>query len=158
MAKPGSIQSMRPEEVVWQGKPSLVQLIPVAFWCLLLSWLIVPIFYLLWRYLELTNTAYVLTTQRILTKTGVFGKKRNELDLVRIQDYTMERRFFYQVIDVLRKLLGKKDLLLEDICITPTDVRPKLILESILKAEWVKEQIRINTLEEKINKKTIYPG
>lgn len=84
------------EYEIWRGKPSLVLLLPEAVICLLLSWLIVPLVYLLWRVLQLQSTLYLLTTERLQIKTGFFNVRIDELELFRIRDVYITEPFWYR--------------------------------------------------------------
>ena len=58
------------EELVWTGSPSQVLNLPVYIVCALLCWLIVPIFYAIWKWLVLQNIRYELTTERLKLRAG----------------------------------------------------------------------------------------
>lgn len=88
------------EETVWQGHPSHV----VAFWtyvfCALLFWLVIPIFIALWKWLEVRSTRYELTTQRILSTTGIFSKHTDSIELYRVKDFCVREPFWYRLFGV----------------------------------------------------------
>lgn len=52
------------------------------------------------------GTHYKVTTQRIVIETGVFSKKLDQIDIYRINDYSVERPFS-------QRLLGTGNLVIE---------------------------------------------
>ncbi len=97
------------EEVLWHGKPSQVLNVPIYALCLLGSFLIVPIFYAAWRWIELNNIEYEFTTERIFKKTGVFSKMISEVELYRIKDYTLQEPFWLRLFDLGNIQLDSSD-------------------------------------------------
>lgn len=110
---------------------------------ILMIWTILPLPYLYWKHLQIRKTKYILTTQRLITKTGVFWQEVNFLELYRVLDIKVERGFLYQLLDFCRKWLRKKPLLLGDIKIFSTDYsHSQLFLYTIPNALGVAEKIR----------------
>ncbi|MBK8443517.1 MAG: hypothetical protein IPL35_08930 [Sphingobacteriales bacterium] len=60
------------EKLVWQGNPSQNANMKIFVGCLLLSWLVFPVLYALWKWYELETTNYIITNERILIKSGIF--------------------------------------------------------------------------------------
>jgi len=58
--------------------------------CLLLFWLVVPIFYALWRWIDTRLTEYELTSQRLVFRSGVFNRKTEEIELYRVRDSSLD--------------------------------------------------------------------
>src|SRR5688572_33477212 len=79
------------EQHVWAGSPSQVLNVPVYLVCALLCWLIVPIFYAIWKWLVLKNIRYELTTERLKLREGVLNKRLDEIELYRVRDYSLEQ-------------------------------------------------------------------
>lgn len=86
-----------PEDVVWVGTPSHVTNLGVYVLCILLSPLVVPIFYALYRWLQNRNHVYEVTTQRIRESSGIFSKQTDDLELYRIKDMRLEQPFFLRM-------------------------------------------------------------
>jgi uncharacterized membrane protein YdbT with pleckstrin-like domain len=120
-----------PEELVWSGSPSQVLNVPAFVLCILLFWLVVPIFIGAWKWLVLRNIRYELTTERLRIRSGVLNKELEELELYRVRDYKLERPVF-------RRLFS-----LGNVIVTSTDVsQPIVTLSAIPDSEGVREQIR----------------
>lgn len=100
---------MEKEEFIWKGQSSSIIHIKVYLLCGLLFWLIVPLIYAYWKYLQNKNTIYELTTQRLKIRTGVFNKKINDLELYRIKDYTLEQPFFLRMMNLSNLKLDTSD-------------------------------------------------
>lgn len=143
----GSITSQAAEEGILNFHPSLVKIIMgnllLNLLLLLLFWTIVPLPYLYWKYIQVRSTNYILTSQRLITKIGVFWKEVNFIELYRVLDIKVERGLLYQLLDFGRTCFGKKPLLLGDIHIFSSDYsHAKLFLFTIPNALGVAEKIR----------------
>lgn len=143
----GSMISPAAESGILNFHPSLFKIVVERFlWNLLLiifAWTILPLPYLYWKFLQIRSTNYILTTQRLITKTGVLWKEVNFIELYRVVDIKVERGFLYQFLDFGRTCLGKKPFLLGDIRIFSSDYsHPKLFLLTIPNALGVAEKIR----------------
>lgn len=135
------------EEGILNFHPSIFKIIVENFvWNLLLTllfWTILPLPYFYWKYIQIRSTRYILTTQRLITKTGVFLKEVNFIELYRVLDIKVERGLLYQLFDFGRTCLGKKPLLLGDIHIFSSDYsHAKLFIFTIPNALGVAEKIR----------------
>ncbi|MBD2666915.1 hypothetical protein B6N60_04914 [Richelia sinica FACHB-800] len=135
------------EEGILNFYPSLFQIIVENFLGILLLimlvWTVVPLLYLYWKYLQIRSTSYILTTQRLITRTGFFRKEINFIELYRVLDIKVERGILHQLLDLGRTWLGEKPLLLGDIHIFSSDyTHAKLFLLTIPNALGVTEKIR----------------
>lgn len=122
---------MSEEKIVWSGTPSQIVNIGVFILCLLTCFLIVPIFYALWKYIVVKCTKYVITTERIKITTGVFSTQTDYLELYRIDDLTFEQPFLLRIFS-----LGNLKL------ITSDKSTPELTLQAIPASEELREEIR----------------
>lgn len=93
------------EQTIWYGKPSHLLNLKTYFFCTLFCWLILPIFVMLWRMIQLKSTSYELTNQRLIIKTDVFSRVTDELELHRIRDYRLVQPF-------LLRLIGRSNIVL----------------------------------------------
>ena len=122
---------MQSENLLWEGKPSHL----LNFWtytfCLLLCWLILPIFIALWSAIKLKSTRYELTSQRLKIYTGVFNRNTDELELYRVRDYNLQQPFFL-------RLFGRANLYL----VTSDTGSKNLALMGIANGQNVSEQFR----------------
>src|SRR5688572_9820473 len=82
---------MQNEEVVWTGSPSQLLNVPIYIVCALLFFLVVPVFYAVWKWLVLRNIKYELTSERLKIRQGVLNKQLDELELYRVRDYKLEQ-------------------------------------------------------------------
>ena len=81
---------MAEEQRLWKGSPSQVSNLGAYLVCLLLCWLVVPIFYALWRWIDTHLTEYELTSQRLVFRSGVFNRKTEEIELYRVRDSSLD--------------------------------------------------------------------
>jgi uncharacterized membrane protein YdbT with pleckstrin-like domain len=123
--------TLAPERPLWSGSPSqIINLGPFIGWGLLV-WLVIPIFIILWRWLETRNLRYELTTERLRVRSGVFNRKLDELELYRVRDYRFEQPLFL-------RLFGLGNVLLT----TADKSNPSVTLRAIRDGEALREQIR----------------
>ena len=108
------------EEVVWSGSPSLlvaagslfvgllVAVIGIVAYALLptdfayrdLVWLLLPIGMLImgYAYLRHQSTRYVITTNEVYRKTGLFSRRVTSLRLDRIQNTSFQQSLFERLL------------------------------------------------------------
>ena len=130
------------EKTIWTGSPSHV----MNFWtylvCGILSPLIIPIFIIIWKWIELRSVVYEVTTERIRIKTGIFARLIDEVELYRVRDYHLEQPF-------LLRLFGVYNIIL----ITSDKSTPKLVLEGVKDGESLRDEIRKNVERLRLEKK-----
>lgn len=85
---------MTTEVDVWEGKPSQLGNLPVFILCIVFCWLIVPLLILLWIWLDTKLTRYKLTSERLVSTTGVLNRMTNQIELYRVRDYQVEEPFW----------------------------------------------------------------
>jgi uncharacterized membrane protein YdbT with pleckstrin-like domain len=123
--------TLAPERPLWSGSPSqIVNLAPFIGWGLLF-WLVIPLFIILWRWLEVRATRYELSTERLKIRHGVLNKKMDELELYRVRDYKFEQPLFL-------RLFGLGNVLLT----TADKSNPAVTIRAIRDGEALREQIR----------------
>lgn len=97
---------MSQETHVWEGRPSqVVNMLPflgggaaaVALALLFPPLAAIPAGYMLWKYLVVHNTKYELTTQRLMTHSGVLNKNTDELELYRVRDIQHQQPFLLRL-------------------------------------------------------------
>ena len=125
---------MQSEELVWSGSPSQVLNVPVYAVCLLLFWLVVPVFYAAWNWLVLRNIRYELTSERLRIRQGVLNKELDELELYRVRDYSIVEPFWLRLVGCGNIVLATADT-----------TNPNFILRAVPHAATLKDQIRTNT-------------
>ena len=122
---------MAEERDVWSGTPSQVVNLPTFIVCVLLFFLVVPVFYALWRWLVVKMTKYELTTERLRTRYGVLNKKTDELELYRVRDYNFDQPFFLRLFSLGNVILQTSDR-----------SHPTVVIRAIPDGEQLREQIR----------------
>ena len=93
--------------------------------------LLLPLGYAIIRWLQVRNTEFTLTYQRIIMRTGIFSKSTHETELYRVRDSSIEEPFFYRIF-------GCGNILVH----TTDDTHHLLRLEAIRKPHALKDQVR----------------
>jgi uncharacterized membrane protein YdbT with pleckstrin-like domain len=119
------------EQVVWTGHPSQLKNFQIFLVCGLLFFLVVPIFYALWKWLEVRCFTYELTTQRLKITQGVLNKQTDEIELYRVKDTSLVEPFWLRIF-------GKGDIKL----LTSDHATPEITIEAIGEPAAVREQLR----------------
>ena len=122
---------MAEERDVWSGTPSQVINLPTFIVCVLLFFLVIPVFYALWQWLVVKMTKYELTTERLRTRYGVLNKKTDELELYRVRDYKFDQPFFLRLFSLGNVILQTSDR-----------SHPTVVIRAIPDGEQLREQIR----------------
>jgi uncharacterized membrane protein YdbT with pleckstrin-like domain len=146
------------EHTVWQGTPSqIINLSQYLLWGLVFTVLLVSGVFILksmdtipsgavamliviaaiplvaagWKWLVVANTKYELTTQRLRTRTGVFNKRLDELELYRVRDYKLEQPWFLRLFSLSNIVLQTSD-----------KSTPQVVLRAIPRGDFLREQMR----------------
>lgn len=131
---PSSIEAPsfnRKEEQIWKGTPSQWTNFSSFVLCGLFSWLIIPIFVAVWRFLQVMTTNYELTNQRLKVSHGVLSRSVEDIELYRIKDSSISQSF-------VQRLLGLSDIQV----ITSDATNKNARLRSIRNGNELKEKIR----------------
>ena len=122
---------MPEEKTVWTSSPSQVLNLPIFILCGLLFFLVIPIFYALWKWLVVKFTQYELTSERLKIRSGVINRNLDELELYRVRDYKLDQPLSLRVFS------------LGNIILTTSDkTTPVITLRAIRNAEGVREELR----------------
>jgi uncharacterized membrane protein YdbT with pleckstrin-like domain len=122
---------MPEEKTVWTSSPSQIINLGVFILCGLLFFLVVPIFYALWKWLVVRSTQYELTSERLKIRSGVINRNLDELELYRVRDYRLDQPLSLRVFS------------LGNIILTTSDkTTPVVVLRAIRNAEGVREELR----------------
>ena len=146
-------ESTKPEEtLIWRGSPSqwtnfgafllslLVSAGIVAVYYLtevgplVLVALVLPLGYMLGRWLVTRSILYEITTERIRFSTGIFSRRSSELELYRVRDYNVVKPF-------LLRLVGRGNIFLE----TADRSTPEFVMHAIPDTDGLKDEIRTHT-------------
>lgn len=155
---PVPIAASEPERTVWEGGPSqAINLTQYLLWGAVFVVLVVagtfivnsmstaspvvivlacvaalvPVVIVIWKWLVVANTRYELTTQRLRTRSGVFNKQMDELELYRVRDYKLEQPFFLRLLSLSSVILQTSDR-----------SNPVLMLRAIPRGDSLREQMR----------------
>ena len=77
----------------WSGGVSQVVMLKTYVLCFLFCWLIFPVFYALWKWIEIRNINYTVTSQRLRVRYGVINRVTDDLELYRIKDLQLNEPF-----------------------------------------------------------------
>jgi uncharacterized membrane protein YdbT with pleckstrin-like domain len=84
--QPAGQANLAQEEVLFEGPPAIIHSVAsllLVIATLGLAWV--------WLYFKRGGTNYRITNQRIVIDRGILSKKMEQLDLYRIQDFTVDR-------------------------------------------------------------------
>lgn len=132
------------EQPIWAGSPSQVVNLPVYVVCALLCWLVIPVFYAVWRWLVLKNVRYELTSERLKLREGVLNKRLDEIELYRVRDYSLEQPLFI-------RLFGLSNITMR----TADSSQPLVVLRAIHTGELVLEQLRRHVENARVRKRVL---
>jgi membrane protein YdbS with pleckstrin-like domain len=128
---------MSTEKEIWQGSPSQWENAQSIAICILLCWLIVPLFVIIYKHIYTKRHKFRITNQRIVEEFGVFHTTINETELQRVKDIRYEQTFF-------QKLFG-----LSTITLITSDVSNVItIINYVKNGRQLREEIR-NAVEER---------
>lgn len=100
---------------------------------LILAALLLPLFYIWWKWLLVKSTILTITDQRLIVSQGVFHKSTNETELYRVRDTSIEEPFFYRMFGVGNVIIYSTD-----------EAEGQLHFNAYSKPHWIKDQIRNN--------------
>lgn len=118
------------EQLIWEGSPSQWTNFKTYLVCLLLCWLIVPVFYAVWKWIELRCFKYEISNQRIRLHRGVLSRRVDSIELYRIKDATFVQPFLMRLVGIGNVVLSTSDT-----------VSPGLLIHGVRNAEELREKI-----------------
>ena len=119
------------ERTIWDGSPSQWLNVGPFIACALLFWLVLPVFWALWRYLQVRCTKYRLSTQRLSVRTGVLNVRAVDVEHYRIKDHSLDQPLLLRLVG-----LGNIDIVTSD----PTC--QYITLRAIASPDEVREHLR----------------
>lgn len=122
------------ENPIWEGSPSQVTNLGTYVLCTLLFFLVVPVFYAIWRWIETRCHRYSVTDQRIRVTDGVFNKRTDSLELYRVKDVVLLEPFWLRMFG-----LGNIELRTSDLN------SPLLVLRAVPGAPALREKLLFAT-------------
>jgi len=120
------------ENTIWEGSPSQVINLGTYVVCALLFFLVVPVFYALWRWIEVRCFRYFVSDQRIRVSQGVLNKRTDSIELYRVKDVILLQPFWLRMFG-----LGNVELRTSDM------TSPLLVLQAVPDAGALREKILI---------------
>lgn len=93
--------------------------------------LVLPVAYLIWRYLVVRTQVFELTSERLRITRGVINQKIDEIELYRVKDSQMVRSWWM-------RLTGLASIVME----TSDRTLPNLVIPAIHGGEQVRELLR----------------
>jgi uncharacterized membrane protein YdbT with pleckstrin-like domain len=103
----------------------------IPFLMLPVASILLPLAVAAWHFIRVQSIHYTLTTQRLITRNGIFSRKTDELELYRVRDFQMIQPFFYRLFG-----LGSITLMTAD----RSD--PSVIIKAVAHAEEIRNHIR----------------
>ena len=102
--QPAATPSPVDEEVLFEGRPTVVSSLGVLLLAIVTLGL-----WLLPRWWRARGVHYRITTRRIVVETGVLSKRMEQVDLYRVNDYTVDRPFFQRLLGTGNLFLKTRD-------------------------------------------------
>jgi uncharacterized membrane protein YdbT with pleckstrin-like domain len=94
---------------LWTASEGQVANSHIFVLAVLACWLVLPVFYALYRYLKTANHRYTLTDQRLIEKTGIFVKNVESVELYRVKDLSVSGTLAQTVFGRGRILIQSTD-------------------------------------------------
>jgi uncharacterized membrane protein YdbT with pleckstrin-like domain len=148
-----SLPNETEETLVWRGTPSQWTNFAAYFFSLLLAagvvaayvlvsprqplillGLIVPVLWMLTRWIATKCHRYEVTSERIKVTTGLLSRHTSELELYRVRDYSVVEPFWLRMVGVGNIVLTTADR-----------TTPQIVLHAVPSAASLKDQIRTHT-------------
>jgi uncharacterized membrane protein YdbT with pleckstrin-like domain len=82
---------------IWTGHPSHLKDAGFHILCGILSPLIVPIGFMLWRYLDTQFHRYDITSERLRVTEGILSKRMKEMEFYRVRETSIHQPFLLRV-------------------------------------------------------------
>lgn len=130
---PSQIVNLRNFIYAGLGIAAIVVLAIVTDKPILFALVLLPVFYALWKWLEIRSTRFTLTDQRLIVSRGILHKTTNETELYRVRDTSIEEPFFFRMFGVGNIIIYSTD-----------EAEGKLHFNAYRKPHWIKDQIRNN--------------
>lgn len=131
--------SLSQEKPVWSGTPSQYTNAGRYTLCILLCFLVVPLFVMAWWWLEVRCTQYEMSSQRLRLRSGVLNKSTNDLELYRVKDVRLEQ-------PLALRMFGLANLVMD----TSDRSHPQMVIRGIPEAEALMDVLREHVEELRI--------
>lgn len=106
------------EKIIWSGSPSQFINLGVYVITALTFYLIIPIFYAFYKWLDAKCIRFDLTNERILMHTGILTRRLDDLELYRVKDICLIEPLLLRIFHLSNIELITSDPTFPDIVIT----------------------------------------
>jgi len=120
------------ETIIWEGSPSQVTNLGLYIVCALTFFLVIPVFYAIWRWIDTRSHRYSVTDQRVRVTQGVLNKRTDSIELYRVKDVVLLEPFGLRLFG-----LGNVELRTSDM------TSPLLVLRAVPGAAALREKVLI---------------
>jgi uncharacterized membrane protein YdbT with pleckstrin-like domain len=135
------------ETIIWEGSPSQITNLGVYVVCGLTFFLVVPLLYAIWRWIETRSHRFVVSDQRIRETDGVFSKRTDSIELYRVKDVVLMQPLSLRMFGLgnieLRSSDASSPLLVLPAVPNPAQLREKILLA----AETRRDAKRVRELD-----------
>ncbi|MEO5716696.1 MAG: PH domain-containing protein [Luteolibacter sp.] len=153
---------MNDETTFWKGSPSqwlniwpftgavifaMAVIVGGLFFPPAFAALLLPVVYILWKYLSVRTKVFELTSQRLRVTTGIINQKIEEIELYRVKDTQMIRTWWMRLTGLASIVLETSDRGLPNLTIPA--VRGGLELREQLRkqVELMRDQKRVREMD-----------
>jgi membrane protein YdbS with pleckstrin-like domain len=148
------------ERLVWTGTPSQwVNFWPFVFAFtllvagvvaaarleepfILLTGAVALLIFALWPWLRVRTTMFQVTTERISVRSGIFTRRKRDMELYRVKDTTLHEPFFLRLLSLANIEIVSSD-----------KTTPFLLLPALRNAESLRQQIRQHVERTRVEKR-----
>ena len=120
------------ETIIWEGSPSQITNLGVYVVCGLTFFLVVPLLYAIWRWIETRSHRFVVSDQRIRETEGVFSKRTDSTELYRVKDVVLLQPLSLRMFGLgnieLRSSDMSSPLLVLNAVPNPVELREKILI------------------------------
>ncbi len=109
--------------------------------------LILPLVWMIWRYLVIRCEAFELTSQRLRISKGVFNQTIDEVELYRVKDVLLEKKWWMRILNLGSLHLETSDRSLPNITIPAVSDATTLRETLRREVETVRDTKRVRELD-----------
>lgn len=150
------------ETPLWKGSPS--QWLNIGHFCMALllaagiavggiffppayAALILPLVWMIWRYLVIRCEAFELTSQRLRISKGILNQTIDEVELYRVKDVLLEKKWWMRILNLGSLYLETSDRSLPNITISAVSDATTLRETLRREVENVRDKKRVRELD-----------
>jgi uncharacterized membrane protein YdbT with pleckstrin-like domain len=128
------------ELIIWEGHPSHIKDLGFYALCLVLSPLVVPLGFMLWRCLDTHFHQYDITSERLRVTRGILSKRMREMELYRVKETSLHQPFFLRLFRLANVVIT-----------VPDHDKREIVIRAVPDARALRESLRecIETMRDK---------